>query len=68
MNQMIMKYVPRSKIAAIRDAWIDSDGMWITLKEGWNADRMDSCCRVIHEDTIRGLRFQIAGIKKVVDA
>lgn len=65
MNAKIMKYIPKSKLEAISDAWIDSDGMWITLKDGWNADRMDYDCHVIHEDTIKWLRWQIAGIRKV---
>lgn len=65
MDKRIMKYVPKTKREAIYDAWEDSDGMWIMLKEGWNADRMDYNCRTIHEDTIKELRYQIAGIRKV---
>lgn len=64
-KEQIMKYVPKSKKEAISDAWKDSDGIWIILKDGWNADRMDSNCRVIHEDYISDLRYQIAGIKKI---
>ena len=65
LEPKIMKYVPKSKIEAIKDAWIDDDGMWIVLKEGWNADRTDAECRTIHEDNIKDLRYQIAGIRKV---
>jgi len=61
----IMKYIPKSKRDAIKEAFKDSDGYWIFLKEGWNADRMDADCRTIHEDTIADLRYQIAGISKV---
>ena len=61
----IIRYVPKSKREAIRDAFCDEDGMWIWLHEGWEASRTDSGCHVIHEDTIRDLRFQIAGIRKV---
>ena len=64
MDEKIMKYVPKMKREAIYDAWEDSDGMWIMLKEGWNADRMDYNCHTIHEDTIKELRYQIAGIRK----
>ena len=60
----IMKYIPKSKIDAVSTAWIDDDGMWIILKEGWSADRMDSNCRTIHEEYIKDLRYQIAGIAK----
>lgn len=63
-EQKIMKYVPANKKNSIRAAWEDEDGLWIMLNEGWNADRMDSCCRTIHEDTIKELRYQIAGIMK----
>lgn len=65
MDARIMKYVPKSKLDAIEDAWIDEDGMWIVLKDGWNADRMDQDCQTIHEDTVRWLRWQIAGISRV---
>ena len=65
MDAKILSYVPKSKREAIQDAWRDSDGMWIILKDGWNADRMDFDCHVIHEDTVADLRWQIAGIRKV---
>lgn len=65
MDVRIMKYVPKTKREAIYDAWEDSDGMWIMLNEGWNADRMDYRCHTIHEDTIKELRYQIAGIRKL---
>lgn len=64
-KEQILKYVPKSKLEGISDAWEDSDGIWITLKDGWNAGRMDSCCHVIHEDYIKDLRYQIAGIERV---
>ncbi len=63
-KEQILKYVPKSKLEAIEDAWEDSDGMWIILKDGWNADRMDWHCHTIHEDNVRDLRWQIAGIRK----
>ncbi len=59
----IMKYVPKSKQKAISACWKDSDGYWITLKYGYNADRTDWNCHTIHEDTIAELRYQIAGIE-----
>ena len=69
----IMALVPKGKKAAVYDAWEDSDGVWIMLKEGWNASNMDSCCRTIHEggddytqaETIENLKYQISGITRV---
>ena len=65
MDGSILKYIPKSKWGGIADCFRDEDGIWIWLNEGWNADRMDSNCRVIAEDTIAQLRYQIGGIKKV---
>lgn len=64
-DQMIMKYIPKTKHEAIRECFRDSDGYWIYLNDGWNADRMDSDCRVIAEDTISQLRYQISGISRL---
>ena len=63
-DQRIMKYIPKNKAESVADAFIDEDGMWIYLKDEWNADRMDVDCHVIHEDTIKQLRYQIAGIRR----
>lgn len=68
MDNKILNYVPKSKREAVKDCYKDDDGYWITLKEGWNADNMDCVCRTIHEDTIEQLRYQIAGIVKVLPA
>lgn len=65
MDQSILKYVPASKLEAIRDAYRDQDGIWITLRDGWEASRTDSGCHVIHEDTISDLKYQIAGIQRI---
>lgn len=64
MDQSILKYVPASKREAILDAYRDQDGIWITLRKGWEASRTDSGCHVIHEDTIKDLKYQIAGIQR----
>ena len=34
MDAGIMKYIPKDKQDAVRDAYKDSDGYWICLKEG----------------------------------
>lgn len=72
-KEQIMKLIPKGKQEAVYDAWEDSDGVWIMLKEGWNADNMDTQCRTIHEggedytykETVANLRYQIKGIRKV---
>ena len=65
MDKTILKYIPKSKLDGIESCFRDSDGIWIWLKDGWNADRMDTNCHVIHEDCIKDLKYQIAGIRKV---
>lgn len=72
-EQQIMRMIPKSKQDAIYMVWEDSDGIWIMLNEGWNADNMDSACRTIHcggEDEpraglVKELRYQISGIRKI---
>lgn len=61
-DDRIMKYIPKSKLDAIRSCYQDSDGYWIELKDGYVADRTDRNAHTIHEDTITQLRYQIAGI------
>lgn len=63
-REQILRYVPKSKLEAIRDAYQDDDGIWIYLKDGWEASRMDRNCHVIHEDNVRQLRYQITGIRR----
>lgn len=60
----IMDYIPKSKIESVADAFVDSDGMWIYLNDGWEASRMDIGAQCIHEDTIKELKYQIAGIRR----
>lgn len=62
--ERIMRYVPASKHGAIRDAYKDDDGYWICLNPGWEASNTDAGCRTIHEDSIKDLRYQIAGITR----
>ena len=42
IDPKIMKYIPKSKHNTISSCWRDSDGYWITLKDGYNAGRMDN--------------------------
>ena len=74
--QRVMKMVPKSKQSAIREVYIDSDGIWIALEKGWNADGMDYPARLIHcgedefdgtPDVIADLKYQISNIRKLTD-
>lgn len=64
MDDRIMKYVPKSKKAAVKDCWKDSDGYWITLHDGYEFSNLDAGARAVSRDTISELRYQIAGIRK----
>lgn len=65
MKRLITDYIPKNKLEAVVDAYRDEDGYWIRLREGWEASREDAGCRTIHEDTVRDLKYQIAGIQRV---
>ena len=65
-KQQILRYVPKSKLESIHDAWYDDDGYWIMLKDGWEASMNDQGCQTIHEDSIKWLRYQISGIRRVM--
>ena len=63
-DKRIMKYIPKSKLNSISMAWKDDDGYWISIRSGWIASRVDARATVIHADTIKELRYEIAGIIK----
>lgn len=67
MDAKIMRYVPKSKQAAIYDAYKDQDGYWIVLVPGYKLENYYAD-RVIHEDTIAALRAAIACIVKIDDS
>lgn len=60
-KEQMMKYVPKSKREAIKDAWTDSDGYWMTINDGW--ETIDGC-HVIHEYRIIELRQCIREIRR----
>lgn len=73
-EKQVWKMIPKSKQIAIRDLFIDSDGIWIALEKGWNADGMDYPARLIHcgedefddaPEVIKDLKYQISGIRKL---
>ena len=47
-DRQILNMIPKSKLPAIDQIWQDSDGIWIVLNVGWNADGMDYPARTIH--------------------
>lgn len=61
----ILNYVSPKKLESIKECYHDEDGYWIILNEGWEASNMDSGCKTIHEDTVKQLRYQISGIRKI---
>lgn len=69
----ICRMTPKRKQDAIMEIYEDSDGFWIVLNEGWNADGMDFECRTIHcggDDeteslTLADLKYQISMIRKL---
>lgn len=63
MDNILVRYVPKAKRSSIYDAWRDSDGYWITLKEGWHVESY-SAERTIHEYNVAELRSVIKRITK----
>lgn len=61
----VMKYVPTKKREAVRSAYINAEGYWIELEEGWEGSRT-ACTdkKIIHELSVADLRYQIWGIQK----
>lgn len=80
-NSQIWKMIPKSKLPAIDQVYQDTDGIWIILNEGWNADGMDFPARTIHcggesfddeenkeELDLADLKYQISEIRKLTKA
>ena len=70
----IWRMIPKAKQKAIREIYIDSDGIWIALERGWNADGIDYPATLIHcgdeesvdaPDVIQDLEYQISEIRKL---
>lgn len=76
-EKQVWNMIPKSKHPAIKEAFIDSDGIWIALNPGWNADGMDYPARLIHcgesesddaPEVIKDLKYQISEIRKLSKA
>ena len=71
----VCKMIPKRLYDAILDVYVDSDGIWIILQNGWTAGNMDSNCRTIHvggedagyetKEVKEEIRYQLKGIRRV---
>lgn len=61
----ISKYIPKKlyKAGAIQDAFVDSDGYWIWLNDGWYSYDAADDCGMVHEYTIKDLKCAIKQIR-----
>ena len=59
----IIDYIPKKKQEAIKDAYHDEDGYWITLKDGWKVKDYFAE-HVIHEDTLTEIRSVVKNITR----
>lgn len=62
-DEKIMKYVPKRLIGAIREAYQDSDGYWIILKDDYMDTHMNA--HVIHGYTINELREDLRNVERI---
>lgn len=60
----LWKYVPKKLKDAIDDVWVDPDGYWVYLNEGYTAYDHGSDCGTIHECTIADLREAFKTVQK----
>ena len=59
----LLSCIPKRALPAVQDAWHDSDGYWVMLREGWHVEDYFAE-HTIHEDTINELRRVIPSIKR----
>lgn len=59
----VFRYIPKKYYVAIDDAFTDSDGYWIYLKNGFAAYDGGEDCGVIHEYNIQDLKDAIKTIR-----
>lgn len=55
MNNSILACIPRKARVAVRDAWHDDDGYWVTIKDGWHVEYYFAE-HTIHEDTLTEIK------------
>ena len=59
----IWKYIPKSKLSGVTNAFSDSDGYWVWLDEDHVAYDGGEDCGMIHEYTIADLKAAIKTIR-----
>lgn len=59
----ILNYIPKRALPAISDAWHDSDGYWVMIREGWHVKDYFAE-HTIHEDTLDEIREVAKNIVK----
>ena len=57
-----MSWLPRWCLKYVKEAWIDDDGIWVQLKEGYIFGDMGTT--VISQDTFAEIYEQLLTIKK----
>lgn len=51
----ILNYIPKRALAAVSDAWQDSDGYWVMIREGWHVKDYFAE-HTIHEDSLEEIK------------
>lgn len=59
----LWKYIPKKVEESVADTYVDSDGYWIYLADGWMAYG-ERGCHTIHEWTVADLKDAISQIRK----
>lgn len=65
MKSNLLNWIPKRYHAAISDVYLDDDGIWVCIREGWKCD--ETVCgaeRTIHEDTLEAVLQCVKTIKR----
>lgn len=61
----ISKLIPSGLTEAVDEWYVNSDGYWLYVKEGWTAyDGGSDVCHTIHEYTVEDLKSAIKTIRR----
>ncbi len=59
----LLSCIPKRALPAVQDAWHDSDGYWVMLREGWHVEDYFAE-HTIHEDTLAEIKAVAKRIRK----